>query len=546
MKLYGISILTIAAGALAFTSCADLDQQPQGGTLTENQSVATNSAIPSRTTATFSGMFSMMGDPRSVYPTSQRADDFGFIMMAISDDLEGADMQMQNNDYNWFSTCGELSSRNANYANPYIRYVIPFREIGVCNQVIASYPAGTTDATAVNHIAQARAMRAFSYMSLAPYFQFSYATAGDSACVPILKDGTDYTNNPRATVKEVYAYIMDDLNAAVEALQNSTARTSKDQIDINVAYGLRARANLAMGNYADAASDAEKAAAGYTPASLAEVSVPAFDKISEHNWIWGINITDAMVQDETDGYASASSWLSAFSGDGFAPACQCVPVINKMLYDKIPSTDVRKGWWLNDALHSPNWANCTWNGVSGDAIANLTIENVKLVMLPYMSIKFGMKSGVGNALNNNDWPLMRVEEMLLIEVEGYAKSGFPEKAKQILKDFVQTYRDPSYDVNNLTRSLEDEIWYQRRVELWGEGFFTGDAKRLNKPVVRFHGSGTCNFPDAFIFNMYANDKWLNMRFPQTEMNNNAGIIDNTGGSQPEAGQNPNLRDGVTD
>ena len=32
----------------------------------------------------------------------------------------------------------------------------------------------------------------------------------------------------------------------------------------------------------------------------------------------------------------------------------------------------------------------------------------------------------------------------------------------------------------------------------------------------------------------------------SEMNNNAGIVDNTGGSLPVAGQNPNLRDGVTD
>jgi hypothetical protein len=37
-----------------------------------------------------------------------------------------------------------------------------------------------------------------------------------------------------------------------------------------------------------------------------------------------------------------------------------------------------------------------------------------------------------------------------------------------------------------------------------------------------------------------------MRFPQTEMDNNLGIVDNTGGSQPVAGQNPSLRDGVTD
>ncbi|MBR0323004.1 MAG: alcohol dehydrogenase catalytic domain-containing protein, partial [Bacteroidales bacterium] len=31
-----------------------------------------------------------------------------------------------------------------------------------------------------------------------------------------------------------------------------------------------------------------------------------------------------------------------------------------------------------------------------------------------------------------------------------------------------------------------EIWFQRRVELWGEGFSNPDTRRLNKPLVRFH------------------------------------------------------------
>ena len=77
-------------------------------------------------------------------------------------------------------------------------------------------------------------------------------------------------------------------------------------------------------------------------------------------------------------------------------------------------------------------------------------------------------------------------------------------------------------------------------------YYMFDAKRLGKPVVRFHGEGTSNEPTAFAFNIDATDGWLNMRFPQDEMDNNTSIIDNTGGEIPKAGQNPNLRDGVTD
>mgnify|MGYP000644646820 CR=1 FL=1 len=46
---------------------------------------------------------------------------------------------------------------------------------------------------------------------------------------------------------------------------------TKDQIDETVVYGLRARANLLMQKWADAAKDAERAIAGGTPQTLAQV-----------------------------------------------------------------------------------------------------------------------------------------------------------------------------------------------------------------------------------------------------------------------------------
>ncbi len=313
MKLYKISTLMLGA-ALLTVSCNDIDEQaPQGGTLTKDQVQQTNVAIPARTQATFSGMFNIMGKPFGAYPSNSRADDFGLIMAAISLDAEGADLFLQDNGYNWFSVCGEWSNRNPNYANPTIRYKIPYTLIGLANDFIASLPADSDDPEILNQIAQARVCRAFGYMNLAPYFQFGYSVAKDKLCVPMLIDGTDFTNNPRATVAEVWKYVIDELTLAINDLAGAT-RTSKAYVDQNVAYGLRARANLICGNYADAAADAAKAMQGYEPASIAEVSVPAFCQLSEHNWIWGINITQEMVQ--SSGYPTASSWLSAFTGDG--------------------------------------------------------------------------------------------------------------------------------------------------------------------------------------------------------------------------------------
>ena len=543
MKIYKIS--TMVLGGLMLASCSDIDEQIySGGAFSKEQSQDIVNAIPTRVEATFNGMFTFMGNPAQNYGTrfsSARPDDFGFIMMALSQDLEGADMIGADNGYNWFSAACEYSSRTPSYANPYIRYVTPYTLIGMVKDILATIPEDTEDASLINMKAQAKALRAYSYLSLAPYFQGSYETSKDKPCVPVLSDSVDVTNNPRATVEQVYNVIVEDLTWAIDHLDET--RSSKAYVNANVAYGLRARAYLAMGKGAEAAADAEKAMQGYEPASIAEVSVPTFCDMEEHNWIWAIDITDD--QANYYGYATAPSWLSVFSGDGYGVACGTTAMINKLLWDKIPATDVRKGWWIDENLHSPNWADLTWGTAKGDEIATLTIENVKIELPPYTNIKFGMKSGIGSTLNNNDWPLMRVEEMILIQAEGYAISGNEAKAKEILTNFVKTYRDPSYTIPS-GRTLRDEIWFQRRVELWGEGFAVSDARRLNKPIVRFHGPNTTNYADAFQFNIAADDGWLNMRFPQSEKDNNSAIVDNTEGSLPVAGQNPELRDGVTD
>lgn len=529
---------------LAISSCSDMNEMvPQGAGLTSDQMKEANENVPSRSEATIAGMYSMMGMPD--YTLDQgRADDFGYIMNAISMDLEASDMCIANSGYNWFSVCGEYTSRFANYANPYIRYASTYNQIKVANEIIASFPADVETADGKAKVGQAKAMRAFDYLSLAPYFQFNYATAKDELCVPLVTENTqDYANNPRATVGQVYEQIINDLDDAIELLADYDRGGDKARINQQVAYGLRARAHLNMGMYAEAAEDAIKAMEGYTPASITDISTPSFCQLSEANWIWGINIDASMVL--SSGYPTASSWVSAFSGDGYAAACQCVPFINNLLYEKIPATDARKHWWLDENSYSPLLETIDWNGNTGIAISNYEIENLKMKFLPYYNVKFGMKSGIGSEINNNDWCLMRAEEMILIQAEGLAMSGREEDAKALLENFVKQYRDPAYTVSDV-RSLQDEIWMQRRIELWGEGFAMNDIMRLGKPVVRFHADKDSNYPEAFRFNLAPTDGWLLLRFPQSETNTNLGIVDNKDGVQPVQDQNGDLRDGVTD
>ena len=542
-------ILFVFALGLAFAACNKMDEVvPEGGTLLATQVQETNLIAPSRASASFNGMLTNIGKPRKMY---NNPDDWEFLMIRFCNDLEGADALIPDSGYNWFSVCGEYSSRNNNYRNPAIRYRAPYNMIGDVNTFVSGYPEDVEDPDAINMIAQARVLRAYSYMLLAPQFQFAPLTqtsegaAINLPCVPLVTPKTeDFTNNPRATVKEIYDYVMEDLDYAVANLEGAS-RQSKMYVDASVAHGLRARVNLLLGNWQAAYDDAVAAAAGYEPASIEEVSKPAFMDISEHNWIWGYDMAAGLPTNVGGNglYATTSSWLRSFSNWSYAAACQVYTCINKMLWDKIPATDVRKGWWVDEELNSPNLAGLKWPGF--DDVANADDGSDKLPYLPYTNVKFGCNP-IATTVNEEDMPLMRVEEMILIQAEAKARLGDNGGATSILENFVKTYRDPSYSAAAGGRSLLDEIWFQRRVELWGEGFGVTDNLRLDKPIVRSHGAGTSNIADAFRFNLESQDPWLRMRFPMGEMNTNFGIVDNQGGQQPKIDQGAGLLDGVTD
>lgn len=144
-------------------------------------------------------------------------------------------------------------------------------------------------------------------------------------------------------------------------------------------------------------------------------------------------------------------------------------------------------------------------------------------LTPYANVKFGAYQDVmGNTTNSQDWPLMRVEEMYYIKAEGEAMSGNVSAAKRTLEDFVKTYRNPSYSCTaSSAQDLQDEIWLQRRMEFWGEGFSLFDVLRLKKPIVRKN----TNYAAIVQYNIEPESQILIYRIPQCEMETNKGIAD---------------------
>ncbi|MDE5649486.1 MAG: RagB/SusD family nutrient uptake outer membrane protein, partial [Duncaniella sp.] len=117
-------------------------------------------------------------------------------------------------------------------------------------------------------------------------------------------------------------------------------------------------------------------------------------------------------------------------------------------------------------------------------------------------------------------PLMRVEEMYLIAAEALGMGGDPAGASALLRQFVSTYRDQNYSFNTgSAQELQEEVWRQRRIELWGEGMAYYDIMRLNKGVDR-RGAG---FQPSYVYNIPAGDPIFLFQIPQTEVEGNKAL-----------------------
>ncbi|MBQ7531478.1 MAG: RagB/SusD family nutrient uptake outer membrane protein [Paludibacteraceae bacterium] len=498
-----------------------MNAEPQGATKTADQKSEAASQNPNAAAADISAiyaqfiqLYSGLGDLGY-----SRHNDFGYAAICMFTEAQGQDFVSPNIGYNWFgfSDWKVIRDNTLTTTQGLISHLVwneYFKIIHACNNVIEivdrENPGAMKEA-----LSQALAVRAFCYLQLAQLYQVTYSEATKTLpCVPIVKDRMEaeqQVKNPRATVEEVFALIKSDLDYACDSLKGFK-RADKGYVDQAVAYGLRARMNLVMQNWAQAAIDADSALvlSGASPLSISEVSVPGFASASAHNVLWANIVveTNDIVQ---TGIINWPSHMSSFYGDGYT-GVGATRWIASALFDEIPATDVRKGWWLDEDLESPLLDAAGYVAIKEDILAQET---------PYLNVKFGTGDGTVSGLGAAaaDWILMRAEELILIKAEGLARSG--GDGASVLTEFVQTNRDPLFAIGQ-HGSIEDEIWWQRRVELWGEGFAWGDIVRLQKDITR---STSSNWPEAWNQDVKASTGIYLWRIPQAEIEANQGISD---------------------
>ncbi len=514
--------------ALALSACEDMDTTPNGGWVTEEQKEEIYILDPSKGLAGVDGAFKKFNSYEpNASSIGSKHNDFGYPSIMLFTDANGEDAVSTMMGYNWFSDEILFTDRSISSNVQQMVWQDFYSYIFSANNIVASLDDNSTVSDDMFNIAQGYALRAFCYFQMAQMYQFTYVGHEDSPCVPIVTDenSAEATENGshRATVKEVYDQVYSDLNKAIEHLASAaklgTTRKGKYQIDLATAYGLRARVNLVTRNWAAALSDANNAIenSSASPASIADVSVPTFYDISESNWMWGIDVA------ETDETVSSGivNWISMIGSLNYGYANYSGGFrISSKLFASIPETDVRKGWWLNEdgiAQHVADGA--AVNHITGSLAS--TCEKyfgceVGEFYLPLTNVKFAPYKSVGGSTTNaNDIPLMRIEEMYLVKAEAELMSGADGLAT--LTSFVKTYRDPEYSYTG--SNVHEEIWRQRRVELWGEGMSWFDMMRLGVGIDRRN----TGFEDLYVFKMEANDTKLLWQIPETEVEGNAAL-----------------------
>jgi len=527
-KIYFYTLL--ASALFAFYGCEDLDTVPEGDTVTNDQKAEVVKNDPSKAKASVNGIFAQFSQmtPNEDALGASRHNDFGYPSVMLFSDANGNDVVQEDNGYNWSGNDLDYTDRIHTSNECQIIWNDMYKMIRGANNVIGSIDLDADDPTLKFYLGQGLATRSFCYWNLAQLFQFNYVGHETSPCVPIITDlnaqeGED-NGAARSTVQEVYDLILADLNTAITMLksaeENGVVRDDKRYINLAVAYGLRARVHLTMHKYSEAATDATSAiaASSATPASISDVSKPSFWTVNEDNWMWGIIIA------ETDGVVTSGivNWISHIGSFNYGYCWyNGGKQVNKKLFNTIPSTDARKGWWLDG------------NSTS----ANLTAEQAAVMAAKgypaYTQVKFApYKNELETSTNANDIPLMRIEEMYLIKAEAEAMSG--ADGKTTLENFIKTFRDPSYVCQVSGPSdIQDEVFRHRRIELWSEGLNWFDLMRLNKGVDR-RGGG---YPNAsMVFNIPAGSDILLWRLPEAEIEANSMLThtdNNPAASVPE-------------
>lgn len=525
-----ILFYTLIAASLTVTSCID-EVTPTSG--------VTQEQVDGSLSAKEAVIWGVPAYENAVEVATDSHYDWGYGSIMHIRDVMTEDMAIVSSSYDWYTAWSRNVSIGKDYASTGFVWVFLNKWVQTANKVMGAIDEEDATTEELGLLGVGHAFRAFIYLDLARMYEFlpNDATEGKNSdgndvtglTVPIVTENTteeQAKNNPRATHQEMYEFILADLDKAEELIPN--LEVSNPVIpDLGVVYGLKARLYMwdagyqgeinsdeaaKLAQYGKAKEYARKAIdQGYTPMNKSEwLSTTSGFNTPTSAWMLSaqaVKENDAV----TSGILNWTSWMSNETTYGYAQYGP-KPMVGKSLYDKINDLDFRKLSWQapEDMKYMRN--------------KNTYVDPRFKSLKDYVSLKF--RPGMGNF---NDYsigsavayPMMRVEEMYFIEAEAAAQIDAAE-GKKLVEDFMREYRYDSYTCRQTSQEgIIEEIFLQKRIELWGEGQVFFDYKRLNHSVVRDYED--TNFSSNTAMNTETRPAWMNFVIVRSEEANNAGV-----------------------
>ncbi len=511
-----------AFAALSLNSCIN-ETFPEGGTITSDQAASSSTALESMVNAIPVAMVEV-----GAYYDSSYHFEFAYpSLMMIYDNMSFNAISVcgdGNSGYNWFVYFCNGGGLGPNYSRTEYIWVSYFNFVKATNDVISTITSSDEiPTTSMSYLAAAKAYRAMLYLDMARLYdplenEYTDVSAVKEMTLPYISETTtedEARSNPRMTRDEMFEAIFADLDSAEELYTTEgVEELSGTNPSLAVVYGLKARAYLWLGGfdasyYASAAEYARKAidADDYTIMSEATYcnKTDGFNTPTS-SWMWYL----PQSADACSNLLNYVAWMSSEASYGYGSLVAMG--IQSSNYDRISDTDWRKKLFLSGAPEYADYADVT-----------LVDEEYFESMFPYAGLKFRPLGGAINddsAGNATSIPLMRVEEMYLIEAEATAHTDGASGAA-LLKTFMAN-RDEAYSFSSTSSAtVVEEILFQKGIELWGEGLYFFDAKRMGLGVSS--GYAGTNVASDCLYNIDGVAPWWNPPFPYSEIIQNTAL-----------------------
>ncbi|MBV8324738.1 RagB/SusD family nutrient uptake outer membrane protein [Chryseobacterium sp.] len=369
----------------------------------------------------------------------------GYSTVLRASDAMGSDVAILTNKYGFAAAYNFTEMVNSTAGRPAFIWSMLYSTINNMNNVIARIDGTEGSQEKKNQVkGQARALRAFCYLNIASFYQFSYFKDKNALTAPIYTEPSTITSVPkkRASLEEIYTLIKSDLSDADKLLKDYS-RNNKDKINRAVVNGILARVYLNTGEWTKASASAKIAREGY-PLMTPEKYKDGFNDINNGEWIWGHGQTQ-----EQSGASYAFHYLDVSSSGSYYYSFMADPYF-KDLFD---TNDIRYQLF-------------SWDGLKG-----------REGLLRYAKFKF--KTGL-----IADIVYMRAAEMYLIEAEAEARNGNVSQAVTVLNQLKTARKANVYSGSLAQDNVIKEVLTERRKELFGEGFSLSDIIRTQGTVVR--------------------------------------------------------------